>query len=501
MSSPKGWSAPVRGFGVCHTRVAVSRCVVSSPPVNPLRACAIGLCRQRSIRARWRPVGFLVLATSIFLAFCGEQARAQFPIRQVPQNWGPHAPVFPAASSVAPRYGQILSGVPSHQVATTSEPQQQPHPAIARIIVAEKDGISYGSGTLVDVRDQFGLVVTNWHVVRDAVGPVTVMFPGGFASPGNVVKTDKDWDLAAISIYRPTAEPLQISPVAPQLGEPLAIAGYGSGTYKVASGWVRAYNSPSPDLPQEFIELSAEARQGDSGGPIINQRGEVCGVLFGSAPGYTCGAYGGRLRDFLTSVIPGGLPGADATTLAAIGMQPERAASTLATGPQVTALHHSVGPDPYGASGTTAEDQSTLTPAAAQPADGLLDPPSKEHVASRFEVPGSDDPVDPRAAVESRPGGSLATDPADSLADERFASLPATPIHSTLPPRDAAASSAGVDLNQAAPGQVLAAVWRMIGGTTALDQTKTVLAIVGVLSLLGFFWRMNSKPEPEVEPD
>ena len=47
-------------------------------------------------------------------------------------------------------------------------PPQPPHPAVVRVIAQEPEGISQGSGTLVDVRDQFGLVVTNWHVVRDA---------------------------------------------------------------------------------------------------------------------------------------------------------------------------------------------------------------------------------------------------------------------------------------------------------------------------------------------
>src|SRR5688500_15998564 len=48
---------------------------------------------------------------------------------------------------------------------------QRPHPAVARIVVPEGDGAtSYGSGTLIDARDQFGLVVTNWHVVRDGTG-------------------------------------------------------------------------------------------------------------------------------------------------------------------------------------------------------------------------------------------------------------------------------------------------------------------------------------------
>ena len=80
-----------------------------------------------------------------------------------------------------------------------------------------------------------------------------------------------------------------------------------------------------------MLDLAAvEARQGDSGGPIINQRGEVCGVLFGSAPGYTIGSYGGRVRQFLATVIPNGQPGSDRTgTTAMAGV----ATSTPAGGP------------------------------------------------------------------------------------------------------------------------------------------------------------------------
>ena len=48
-----------------------------------------------------------------------------------------------------------------------------------------------------------------------------------------------------------------------------------------------------------MIELSAPARNGDSGGPILNSRGELAGVLFGSAFGRTSGSYCGRLRWFI----------------------------------------------------------------------------------------------------------------------------------------------------------------------------------------------------------
>jgi hypothetical protein len=42
-----------------------------------------------------------------------------------------------------------------------------------------------------------------------------------------------------------------------------------------------------------------------------------------------------------------------------------------------------------------------------------------------------------------------------------------------------------------------AAIWRQVGGDTPVDQGKTVLAIVGVLSLLVFGWRVSRQAEPE----
>ena len=70
-----------------------------------------------------------------------------------------------------------------------------PHPAVARIIVPEDGATAYGSGTLIDVRDEYGLVITNWHVVRDSQGTVEVVFPGGFRSHARPLKVDSDWDL------------------------------------------------------------------------------------------------------------------------------------------------------------------------------------------------------------------------------------------------------------------------------------------------------------------
>ncbi len=179
---------------------------------------------------------------------------------------------------------------------------QAPNPAIVRIIAPERDGVSYGSGALVAVNDTYGLVVTNWHVVRDAAAPIWVAFPNGFRSAATVLKTDRDWDLAALAVWRPNVQPLPVAIQPPQPGDRLTIAGYGNGYFRAVSGQCTQYVSPGANHPFEMIELSAPARNGDSGGPILNDQGEIAGVLFGSAFGQTTGSYCGRLRYFLTLV-------------------------------------------------------------------------------------------------------------------------------------------------------------------------------------------------------
>jgi hypothetical protein len=175
---------------------------------------------------------------------------------------------------------------------------------VARIIVPEGGVTSYGSGTLVDVRDQYGLVVTNWHVVRDSKGVVEVVFPSGFRSHARPLKVDSNWDLAALVIWRPPIEPVPIATQAPRPGDPLTIHGYGRGQYRIATGRCTAYYAPHENYPMEMVELDVEARQGDSGGPILNQRGEITGVLFGAGQGTTLGSFAPRVSNFLATLAP-----------------------------------------------------------------------------------------------------------------------------------------------------------------------------------------------------
>ncbi len=169
---------------------------------------------------------------------------------------------------------------------------------MVRVVVPDRTGYSFGSGVLVFKNASAGLVLTNWHVVCDATGRVTVVFPSRFTSGASIVRADRQWDLAALLIAPPGAEPVSIGTVPPQPGDPLWIAGYGSGRYRMVAGRCTQYVAPGPNQPFQMLEVSVPARQGDSGGPIFNDRGQLVGILFGSAGGATVGSYCGRLQWF-----------------------------------------------------------------------------------------------------------------------------------------------------------------------------------------------------------
>jgi hypothetical protein len=100
------------------------------------------------------------------------------------------------------------------------------------------------------------------------------------------------------------------------------IAGYGSGNYRAQSGRCVQYLAPGPNMPYDIVEVSAAARHGDSGGPILNSRGELAGVLFGEGGGMTSGSAAARVRWFVASL--GIQPSADKPTQIAQAATPSQ---------------------------------------------------------------------------------------------------------------------------------------------------------------------------------
>lgn len=199
--------------------------------------------------------------------------------------------------------GQCADG--TCQVPALSSPTPSAsHPAVCRIYNATPDGMYIGTGTLVDKRDGKALVLTCWHTFSEGVGNISVTFADGVTLQATLISRDQTWDLAALEIDAPTAAPVSIASADAKQGESVKSCGYGqAGQYACNNGRVLGYVTANGTRSYEWMVSTGASRQGDSGGPVFNGRGELCAVLWGTRDGTTCGACCSRVRKFLERIL------------------------------------------------------------------------------------------------------------------------------------------------------------------------------------------------------
>lgn len=136
-----------------------------------------------------------------------------------------------------------------------------------------------GSGFVIDAS---GYVLTNEHVVSGA-DRVTVTLADGRAFRADVVGTDPAIDVALLRVH--SAEPLPVAPLgdsdALRVGEWVCAIGNPLGVYvhSVTVGVVSFLGRKLFDQSLDaFIQTDAAISFGNSGGPLINARGEVVGI-------------------------------------------------------------------------------------------------------------------------------------------------------------------------------------------------------------------------------
>lgn len=142
----------------------------------------------------------------------------------------------------------------------------------------ETPRLGAGSGFIID-RD--GFILTNYHVI-DAAERITVTLADGRAFRADVVGTDPAIDVALLKI--PGAHDLPEAPLGNsdelRVGEWVCAIGNPLGyvhsvTVGVVSFIGRKLFDPSLD---DYIQTDAAINFGNSGGPLINSRGEVIGI-------------------------------------------------------------------------------------------------------------------------------------------------------------------------------------------------------------------------------
>lgn len=146
---------------------------------------------------------------------------------------------------------------------------------------------SSGSGFIIDGE---GHILTNNHVVAEA-DEITVHLADGRYYPARVIGTDVKTDVAVIAIRRETGDPplpvlvlgnsdsVEVGEWAVAIGNPLGEL-EGSVTVGVISAKGRSdllIAGGAPDY-QDFIQTDASINFGNSGGPLVNTRGEVIGI-------------------------------------------------------------------------------------------------------------------------------------------------------------------------------------------------------------------------------
>ncbi|MBA2379061.1 MAG: trypsin-like peptidase domain-containing protein [Blastocatellia bacterium] len=241
--------------------------------------------RKQSTGARR---GFSAAAALIIgLFFTGQTAIGQI------RAEGETAPAVLSPAALSDAFADIAKRVEPSVVSIDARGRTPDAAARNRTVPGDSDDLSeflrrqlprrapsaVGSGFIVDKR---GFIITNAHVVENAVR-ITVRLESGEEYIANLVGEDSDTDIAVLKI---------------DAGRELPVARFGDSNASRVGEWVLAIGSPfglsrtvtagiisqtNRETPyatpfQRFIQTDAAINRGNSGGPLVNLRGEVIGV-------------------------------------------------------------------------------------------------------------------------------------------------------------------------------------------------------------------------------
>ncbi len=244
----------------------------ANAPIEPLRERAGG-------RAQHLALALLVAAlAAAFVFILGSPKRrtiAQKDIDSAVKYSLDNSPTPPSTGSVA--YQAI-----EHAVVKVEQ------------LVGEGDKAKeVGVGTGVVITED-GLVVTNFHVIAESPpSPATkerlgLVFADGTESDADLVSADPDRDIALLKARQPPdeLEPATFRSISGlKTGDEVFAVGFPFGigpslSGGVVSGLNRSYISPiRGNILSGLIQFDAAANPGNSGGPLVDRKGDVVGLV------------------------------------------------------------------------------------------------------------------------------------------------------------------------------------------------------------------------------
>jgi S1-C subfamily serine protease len=153
----------------------------------------------------------------------------------------------------------------------------------------QEEGLQSGVGTGIII-DEDGYILTNSHVVSDGTAQtITVGLSDGRELSGEVLWNDKSIDLAIVKIEATgltaaelgDSDQINIGAYAVAIGNPLGLDFERSVTAGVISGLNRTItvsDGQTETTMDNLIQTDAAINSGNSGGPLLNSKGQVIGI-------------------------------------------------------------------------------------------------------------------------------------------------------------------------------------------------------------------------------
>src|SRR5882724_7202201 len=143
----------------------------------------------------------------------------------------------------------------------------------------ERQFQSAGSGVIVDAKN--GYIITNHHVVENA-SEITITLLDNRSFAAKVIGSDEGADIAVLQAQQPNliamalgdSTRLEVGDYVVAIGNPFGLQ------HTVTAGIVSALGRTgiNPDGYEDFIQTDASIDPGNSGGALVNLRGELVGV-------------------------------------------------------------------------------------------------------------------------------------------------------------------------------------------------------------------------------
>lgn len=148
------------------------------------------------------------------------------------------------------------------------------------------EDLKLGTGIIIS---ENGYIITNWHLAGNKYSSCYVTMEDGTVYNGNTIWADSDLDLAIVKISANNLKYLQlgdsdnikIGETVYAIGNPIGIEFQRTVTKGIISGLnrtIKIEEEKNSSYMEGLIQTDASINQGNSGGPLINERGEVIGI-------------------------------------------------------------------------------------------------------------------------------------------------------------------------------------------------------------------------------